>query len=258
MNPNRELKEVKVKTVEKTLFLLELLADQNLPLSLTRIGQLSNLSISTVYRLLNTLCRSGFVERDKLTGHYKLGIKAFLIGNAALQKVELRQVALPHLTQLAKTCNNSVYLSIFSQQNVFYSDCIRTSSPIQIGIQTGIPIPACRTSSGRVLIAHFSLEEQLNLADFYYKNSLISDQQAFLKELAVIQKNGYSCDAGDFGGTVREFSAPIFDHSKRCVGAASIFGPIVDINLTEADCKIIQQLKTATTDISKALGCPLV
>jgi IclR family acetate operon transcriptional repressor len=258
MNPNRELKEVKVKTVEKTLSLLELLAAQNVPLSLTRISQLSNLSISTVYRLLNTLCRSGFVERDQLTGHYKLGIKAFLIGNAALQKVELRNVALPYLTQLSKTCNKSIYLSIFSQQNIIYSDCIRTTSPVQIGIQTGIPIPACRTSSGKVLVAHFSLEEQLNLADFYYKNLLVQDQQAFLKELAVIQKNGYSSGTGDFGGTVREFSTPIFDHSKKCVGAASIFGPVLDVNLTEADLKIIQQLKIVTADISKALGCPLV
>lgn len=254
MRAQRELKEVKVKTVEKTLSLLELLATQNVPLSLTRIGHLSSMSISTAYRLLNTLNRSGFVERDQLTGHYQLGIKAFLIGNAALQKVELRDVALPHLNRLSKSCQESVYLAIFSQQSVFYSDCVKTNNPIQIGIRTGTPFPACQTSSGKVFIAYLTLEEQLELIEFYLRNNYIKDSQSFLKELAQIQKNGYSAGTSDFGGVVREFSAPIFKNSNLCVGAISIFGTVYGEELTDAEKAIISQLKNTSVEISKSLG----
>jgi IclR family acetate operon transcriptional repressor len=256
MKANRELKEVKVKTVEKSLTLLELLAAQTAPLSLTRIGQLSALSISTTYRLLNTLCRSGFVERDKQTSCYKLGLKAFLIGNAALQKVELRSVALPYLTQLARKAASPIYLAIFSQPNVFYSDCIKTSNPIQIGIQTGTPFPACQTNSGKVFLACLTLEEQLDLVDYYVKNSLVRDTQAFLKELALIQKNGYTSGAEELGGKVREFSVPLYNHTRKCVGVISIFSSFHGAALTETEQKTLTQLRNTSLEISQALGCP--
>jgi IclR family acetate operon transcriptional repressor len=256
MRASREHKEVKVKTVEKSLSLLELLAEQNAPLSLTRIGQLSALSISTAYRLLNTLCRNGFVEREKQTGCYRLGIKAFLIGNAALQKVELRNVALPYLTQLSKKTAATIYLAIFSQPDVFYSDCVKTSNPIQIGIQTGTPFPACQTNSGKVFIAYLTLEEQLELIDHYSQNGLIKDTQAFLKELALIQKNGFAGGIGDFGNKVREFSVPLFNHLKKCVGVISCFSPLHAEKLNEAELKMVNQLKTTALEISNALGCP--
>jgi IclR family acetate operon transcriptional repressor len=251
---NRELKEVKVKTVEKTLSLLELLAAQNTPLSLTRIGQLANLSISTAYRLLNTLSRNGFVERDKLTGLYKLGVKAFLIGNAAIQKIDLRNLALPYLTQLAQKINFSVYLAIFSRPNVFYSDYAKTANPVQIGIQTGTPFPACQTCSGKVFIAYLTLEEQLELLDGYLRASLIKDTQRFLKELALTQKNGYAVGTGIFGGLAREYSVPLFNHAKICAGTISVFGPAHGPELTKAELQIIAQLKSTSAEISRALG----
>jgi DNA-binding IclR family transcriptional regulator len=251
MRATRELKEVKVKTVEKSLSLLELLAEQTTPLSLTRLGQLSSLSISTTYRLLNTLCRNGFVERDRQTGGYKLGLKAALIGNAALQKVEIRNIALPYLTQLSKKVATSIYLAIFSQANVIYSDCVKTNSPIQIGIQTGIPFPACQTSSGRVFLACLTLEEQLELIDHYVASGLIKDSQIFLKKLALIQRNGYADGAGYFGSKVHEFSAPLFNHTQKCVGAVSIFGAPHD---AETGPKMVRQLKNTCLEISRALG----
>jgi IclR family acetate operon transcriptional repressor len=112
MKTNIKQREIRVQTVERSLMLLEILAEQNTPLTLTRIGQLTKLNLSSAYRILNTLCRSGFVEREKVTGHYQLGLKAFLIGNAVLQRLNIREVALPHLNQLVQNINESVYLAI--------------------------------------------------------------------------------------------------------------------------------------------------
>lgn len=254
MRAQRELKEVKVKTVEKTLSLLELLAEQKMPLSLTQVSQLSNISISTVYRLLNTLTRSGFIERDRVTGYYQLGLKAYQIGNAALQKVELRNIVLPYMNNLSNQCQESVYLAIFSQQNVFYTDCVKTSTPVQLSIQTGIPFPACQTSSGKVFVAYLTLEEQLNLIDFYVRNGFIKDTQAFLKELAQIQRNGYAAGVSQFGSLVREFSAPVFNHAKTCIAAVSVFGPVFQAELTQAEKELLNRIKNTCAEISKALG----
>jgi DNA-binding IclR family transcriptional regulator len=254
MRSAAEPREIKVKTVERTLMLLEILAEHNSLLSLTRLSQLSKLSVSTTYRLLNTLCRSGFVERDKLTGHYKLGLKAFLIGNAALQSVELRSTALPYLSHLAQECGESVYLSILSNQNIVYSDCAKTAGPIQIGIQTGVPVPACQTSSGRVLMAFLTPPEQQKFIDQFTAGQLIANPRQFAEELQQVRTAGYSAGISDFSGTVREISVPIFNYLKSCVGALSIFRPVFGDQLSPQELALLAKVQAASHEISRAMG----
>ncbi len=254
MKNTAELREVKVKTVERTLMLLEILAENNSLLSLTKLSQLSKLSISTTYRLLNTLCRSGFVERDKLTGHYKLGLKAFLIGNAALQSVELRPTALPYLTQLADTVSESIYLSVLSTHNIIYSDCVKTAGPIQIGIQTGIPVPACQTSSGKVLLSFLQSAERQKWHEVYRNSQLIDNANQFELELTQIRNQGYAAEVSNFSRTVREISVPIFNYLKTCVGALSVFRPVFGETLNQDEQQLLVRLHATAVEISRAMG----
>lgn len=258
MRSGIEPKEVKVKTVEKTLKLLELLAEQSSPIPLTKLGQMSKLSLSTVHRLLNTLCRSGFVEREKATGYYKLGLKAFLIGNAALQNVELRPTALPFLNQLMEITKESVYLAILSNQDVIYADTVKAIGPMQIGMQTGVPIPACQTSSGKVLLAYLAISEQQSLADAFVAKSLIDNKESFLAVIQNIKEQGFYSEITALGGNVREISAPIFNHLKICIGAASIFIPGYNGQAIDNEHDLIKMLKATANDISKAMGYPRI
>lgn len=246
--------EIKVKTVERTLMLLEVLAEQNIPLSLTKISRLGKLSISTTYRLLNTLNRNGFVERDKTTGFYKLGLKAFLIGNAALKSMELRQIALPYLNHLSQSIHESVYLGILTNQNVIYSDCVKTSGPIQIGVQTGVPLPAYQTSSGRLLLAFLTSTERNELIELFYKDRLIPDRDLFLEELEQIKTQGYAAGSNETMGQIREISVPVFNYLKNCTGSISIFKPITQSQLTESDRKSLDTMKDTGYSLSQALG----
>lgn len=252
MRINTEPKEVKVKTVEKTLKLLEILAENNGPIPLTRLGQMSNLSLSTAHRLLNTLCRNGFVERERVTGHYKLGIKAFLIGNAALQNVDLRPTALPYLSKLAEKTNESTYLAILTHQDVIYSDSVKTSGPIQFGIQTGIPIPAFQTNSGKVLLAYLPNPDLQTILEIYRSQNLITDLSKLVEELQTIKESGFSTGITELGSSIKEISAPIFNHLKICVGAVSIF--VTGRYDQEQEAALNQEVIKTAFDISNAMG----
>lgn len=254
MRSSAEPKEVKVKTVEKTLKLLEILAEYSAPLPLTRLGQISKLSLSTAHRLLNTLCHSGFVERDQATGHYKLGLKAFLVGNAALKNVELRPVALSFMNKLSKQIEESVYLAILSGRDVIYSDAVKTSRPIQIGIQTGLPVPACQTSSGKILLAYLPLTEVQFFLCEYQGKELIADSNRFVEELRQIKENGFASEIAVLGGNIREMSAPIFNHLGVCIGTIGVFHPAYHGLLTDAEQQVMAQVKETAAEISKALG----
>ncbi|MCL6589093.1 MAG: IclR family transcriptional regulator [Firmicutes bacterium] len=254
MRSNNELKEIKVQTVDRTLMLLEILAEEKTPLTLTRLGQLSKLSLSTIHRLMSTLCRAGFVEREKNSGCYKLGLKAFLIGNAALQSVELRPAAIPFLSQLAQCSQAPAYLAVLSNQDVVYSDCVRTDSPIQIGIQTGTPIPGCRTSSGKVLVAYAQPGIQKELIDYYHSNRLITSRDQMVEELEKIKSQGFCAEISNLGGALREVAAPIFNHINSCIGAVSVFRLAQGDKFTGPEEPLVTQVKSTAIQISYAMG----
>lgn len=250
MDNAKKSRDIKIKTVEKALTLLEILAEQNVSLPLTRLTQLSKISLSTCYRLMNTLWRNGFVERDNATDCYKLGFKAFLIGNAALQNIDLRPIAMPYLKQLAEVCDESIFLAILFGQNVTYLENVKKSDSIQVGIQTGVPIPACYTSSGKLLLANLPISEQKALTEIYLSNRQINDKEKFLDELKSIKSQDFCSGVSGLGGTI-EISAPIYNYLKACVGTISIFRLT---NNTETK-NVLCLIKKTSIEISRAIGC---
>lgn len=253
MKADTPQREIRVQTVERALMILEIMAKQNETLPLTRIGKLVKLNLSTTYRLLNVLCRSGFVEREKGTGNYRLGIKAFLIGNTVLQRIDLREVAMPYLNQLMQTSGESVYLAILSNKNVVYTDCVRAMGPIQISIQTGVQIPACKTNAGKVLLANLDKQEQYFFANQYLQECFIENEQNFLIELDSIRFKRYSTGVSGFKETIHEISAPVYNYLNKCGGAVSIFYQVNGTSHQEHS--LLEQVNETARAISQSMGC---
>ncbi|MGE5583025.1 MAG: IclR family transcriptional regulator [Bacillota bacterium] len=244
--------EMRVKTVERSLAILEVMAQQNTALPLTEVSKLAHLNISTTYRLLSALRNSGFVEREIITGFYRLGLKAFLIGNAVLQQMDIRKTALPYLNALMQATGESVYLAMLSGSNVIYTDAVKSPALIQPAIQTGIPIPACQTCAGKILLAGLPLQEQQVYAERYVKMALITDEQLFLDELDGLYKQGMAIDLNRV--QIYEISAPVYCFSKKCAGAISIFGAAGgEGGVNQAD-TIPEQLLNTAKEVSQMMG----
>lgn len=254
MKAETKNREIRVQTVERALSILEVMAEQNETLPLTQIGKLVKLNLSTTYRLLNVLCRSGFVEREKGSGNYRLGLKAFLIGNTVLQRIDLQEVAMPYLYQLMQASGESVYLAIQSNQNVVYTNSVRSMGPIQISIQTGVQIPACKTNAGKVLLAHLGKHDQYLFANQYLRETLIENEQNFLMELDGIRFKRYCAGVWGFKDTIREISAPVYNYLNQCAGAISIFYQ-TDSSHPHQERSLLEQVNQTAETISQAMGC---
>ena len=260
MQNARPLKEMNVKTVERSLMLLEILARENNAQPLTRIAQSAQLSVSTTYRMLNTLCRNNFIEKDAHTGHYRLGLKAFIIGSAAHHRVEIRAVALPFLTRLMTDSNQPSYLASLSGHNIVYRDCVKTANFLQITIQTGFPVPINLTASGMVLLAHLPGRERRETMELLLEKRLLDDPSTLSQQLTAIRAAGYAVRLIDYAGIcesgpeIMEISAPIFNHLGVCSAAVSIIAPSPAASQTELEKKLRDKVRQAGTDISQALG----
>lgn len=66
---------------------------------------------STAFRLLTSLERTGLVDREAVSGSYRLGIRLLMLGDAVRDRMDLVSLADPVLRTLRDGVRQSVYLS---------------------------------------------------------------------------------------------------------------------------------------------------
>ena len=79
--------------------MLDILADGG-ELGTNEIARRSGMTPSTVSRQLGTLAAAELVERIPANGRYRLGIRLVQLANAVLSRLDVREVARPHLVSL--------------------------------------------------------------------------------------------------------------------------------------------------------------
>ncbi|MEF3255496.1 MAG: helix-turn-helix domain-containing protein, partial [Deferribacterales bacterium] len=85
----RDKSEYSVQAVDNALDILEFLGDAEGEVSVTEISARLNLTKSNVNKLLTTLEHFGYIDMNKYTGNYKLGVKTFQISQAYFNKLNL-------------------------------------------------------------------------------------------------------------------------------------------------------------------------
>ncbi|MEW5953204.1 MAG: IclR family transcriptional regulator [Bacillota bacterium] len=246
-----------VQAVDRSLAILEALARHGGPVSLTVLSNKLGLNISTVHRLLNTLIVAGFVEQEPNQGRYRLGLKAFEVGNAALYNLDIRSIAKPYLKELVDKCNETANLSILDRGDVVYIDQVESSNIVKMFAKPGTRGPSYCTGSGKVMLAFLTPHEldktMREIKFFKHTENTITDPRQLKKELEKIHQQGYSVDQGELEEGVQCVAAPIRNHEGKCIAAVSISGPasrITGFSLAE----LIRIVTHAANRVSLQLG----
>ncbi len=247
----------RVQSVERALYLLEILSEVGRPMTLSDISEKAGLNISTVHRLLHTLISHQFVQQDLNSGKYRLGLKVFEIGSKALYSLDIRQVARPDLQDLVDRCNETVNMAILEQGEVVYIEQVESSNMIKMFARVGSRGPAHCTGAGKVLLAYLDQEElssviKRGLVRFTPKT--ITDPDKLIEELHTIREQGYSLDIEEMEEGVKCIAAPIRNHEGKVIAAVSISGPVARMTDKRLKDMIIKNLKEITHKISINLG----
>jgi len=230
---------------EKTHFKISELASQ---LQLDR---------STTYRILLSLEKCGFVEKDKRAGEYSLGLSAFEIGNTYLRRMDFIKISKPIMTELALKVQETVHLAVLSDTEIVYVD--KVDSPRTLGVMSkiGQRAPVYCTALGKVLLAFQPENEQsrilgeIRLTPFTPKT--ITSKQKLAEELRTIRKQGYSLDRREIEEEVECIGAPIRNHLGNVIAALSISGPQRKIG-TPQEKQFISQVIEAASLVSSKMG----
>ncbi len=250
-----------VQAVSRALTILEALAGEpSSAMALTDLAHKVGLKMTTVHRLLSTLLTHGFAEQDQGTMRYRLGIKAFEIGNAALNAMDIRQVARPFLKELVDQLNETANLAILDRGEVVYIDQIESTNIVIVKMfaRVGSRGPAHCTGSGKVLLAGLADEDLLPLLEKMplarFTDRTITEPGRLLEELRVIRRQGYAVDDGERDEGVCCVAAPVFNYEQKAIAAVSVSGPMTRLQGPIIKERFVPTVQHIAAQISVRLG----
>ncbi|AQS54934.1 MAG: IclR family transcriptional regulator [Novibacillus thermophilus] len=248
-----------LQTLERGLRLLSCFDDRHPELGITEMAMRMNLSKTIVYRIVATLEKLGFLTQNPENRKYRLGLKVFELGVVAASQIELRQVALPIMKELAAGTNETVNLTVLDavDRAGICIETVESSQPIKLTTRIGNVGPLHRGASRKILLAYLdSAERQLYLDPSAIGTTLSPDEMMQLeKELNAIRERGYAVSEGEVDPDAFAISAPVFDASGSIVAGLTVSGPRFRTDeqrlqqLTEWTCRSARKL-------SQQLGAP--
>lgn len=158
-----------VPGLERGLRLLAEFSREQPRLSAPELGRRLNLPRSTIFRLLATLERLGFVERDERSHDYRLGMGVLRLGFEYLASLELTELGQPILRRLVDTFRQAANLVVRDERHVVYVAKLTPPSLLSSSITVGSRLPAHATVLGRVLLQDMTLPE---LEQLYHGSEL--------------------------------------------------------------------------------------
>ncbi|KPJ86980.1 MAG: hypothetical protein AMS17_10045, partial [Spirochaetes bacterium DG_61] len=206
-----------IRAVERALRLLSVMSDGK-PRTLRELSDKVGINSSTTFRILATLACSNYVERDDLTGAYRVGIACLELAGAYMESSDIRRIALSELERLRDETKETVHLAVLDKMEVVYVEKLHGLHAIGImHSQVGGRAPAYCTGLGKVLLAY---TDQDLVRNYYIKTGLyrysdatIQSVDALLEHLEKVRAQGYALDLGEHEAEVRCVAVPIFGMS---------------------------------------------
>ncbi|MFE2874790.1 IclR family transcriptional regulator [Streptomyces roseus] len=219
------------QSVERALRILPLLARG--PAGLGEVAEELGVHKSTALRLLRTLHDHGFAYRQP-DGRHRLGARLFALAAEAVENLDVRTVAHPHLVELNRLTGHTVHLALHQDDEVVYIDKVESRYPVRMYSRIGRPVPLTVAAVAKLLIADLPEPERRALAERieYPRHTARStpDAQTFLRELALVREQGWAADLGGHEESVNCLGAPVRGPDGRAVAALSVSAPGVVVS----------------------------
>jgi len=220
------------------------------------------LSRSTAHRYIATLATLGYLDQDPASRKYRLGPRVLDLGFSAINSMDLREVAAPHLQALSDETGHTVNMAVLDGADIVYIDRCRTSQrgqrDIDLNLHVGSRLPAYCTSMGKVLLAGLGEEEQravLDRVDFDQRGpNTLTEREELLAELAHVARIGLALNNEELAYGLRSIAAPVTSGSGEVVAAINLAVHRTMLSLDALVAHLGPPLKRTADAISVRLG----
>ena len=250
------------QSLERGLAILSAFRSGRPLLGISELGRDVGLSRSTTHRYVATLAALGYLQQDGSTKKYRLGPRVLDLGFSAINSMELREVAAPHLRELSDATGYTANMAILDDLDIVYVERCRSSQAkqreIDLNLHVGARLPAYCTSLGKVLLAYLPAEQQRarvqRIAFTRRGPNTLTTRPAFVAELKRIRCDGFAINNEELAYGLRSIAAPLLTHDGAAAAAINLAVHSTMLSLDDLVRRLAPRLRQTAAEISERLG----
>jgi DNA-binding IclR family transcriptional regulator len=198
-----------VPALEKSLDILELLADQKSGLTQGQISAAVGRSLNQIYRVLQVLERRGYIFRDETSGLYFLSVRLFELANSHPPMRNLVEAALPAMRRLTDSIQQSCNLSILDAGKVLVIAQVESAAAFGFRVRIGAQFPLFDNATGRTMMAFRPQDEVNRWLEVARLGGLRIDEKKLAASFASIRARGFEEEPHGTHSGVIDLAMPV-------------------------------------------------
>jgi len=249
----REKTKYTVSSVTNMISILEFISESDHEVSIQEISSHLSLTKSITVKLLATLELFSYIEYNKESNTFSLGIKIFQISQAYIKKLNIVEIASQSLKHISQQLNETSYVGIIDNGTVVYLNMEDTTEPIKVKPRVGHVGYAYATAIGKALLSTYTDQE----IEILYSNGFshltehtIKTIPELLTELDKVRASGYAIDYEEFESDIICVAVPIMDFMGKAVAGISVTVPKIRMS----DERIANTIVPLLLEVSKSLS----
>jgi len=245
-------------SIKKATTLIEAFVGPQRDWSIIELCAETGMPQPTIHHFLASFRAAGWIAQDPRTKRYRLGVKLWEIGCAAVNFREIAESARPLLHKFVENCGETIHLGMIPAEDpltAIYVDRVDSAEPVRVVTELGSKVPSYSSAMGKTIIAHNAAFEAavLQAPLTPVTPATIVDPDKLAADFKATRKRGYSIARGEFMGEMVGIAAPVYDRFGVVTLGVGIWAPAV--RMTPDFIKTSSELLIATAQgISRQLG----
>lgn len=241
----------RVASAGRSLAVLDALAEGG-TLGTNEVARRTGMSPSTVSRQLGTLLDGGLIEYVEETGQYRLGIRLVQLASAVLGRLDVRNVARPHLEALVDEVGETATLSVPGDRDAITVDFVPTDRYVQGVTRLGRPSIGHATAAGKAMLA-FAQRPVPEGPLVRYTERTITDPAELRQELEEVRRRGWAEALEERELGLNAVAAPVWSARGELAAIIALQGPVPRFGRRAAR-RVLPALLRCTGTVSSELG----
>jgi DNA-binding IclR family transcriptional regulator len=253
----REKTNYVIQSVSHAFDVLEQFSDETDELGVTELSKRLKLHKNNVFRLLATLESRGYIEQNKATENYRLGLGCLKIGQTFVAQMGLLRQARPILEELVAKTGETSYIGVLRRGEVVALQSVEADQAVRAISLIGRALPLHATAAGKVHIAFESPEGLKNaLPETLTKltDRTLTKRTELLADLKAASECGYTSESGEYLADLGAIAVPIRDYTRAVVGSLAISAPEYRLTKERIETELAPAVLRAGRDLSARLG----
>lgn len=222
--------DIKVKSLYKTLKVLECFTAKTPELGITEIGNMLGLYKSNVHNLISTLEVAGYVEKNPINAKYRLTNKMLEFSYVVTSQLSYQDVIYQVMKRLTDELGEMMYFGVPHGNYVLYMfnaypKTYDHNYPIRSIM--GEKAPMYCTSLGKAMLSTMEedeIRERIDMEKEQFTPFTLIDNDAIVADVMLSKERGYALDNIEHEPNVRCIGVPIFGRNQELIGGLSISG----------------------------------